>query len=74
MLPPIVVNPPKVVLPTWSVVILSTAATASPPVIPKIFASICGAALEKFTGGLVTVHAEPLFVDSGSQFNLKFWL
>ena len=30
---------------------------------PKIFASICGAEEAKLIGGLVTVHAEPLFVD-----------
>ena len=45
-------------------VTLSTPPNDSPEVIPKIFASICGAAPAKFTGGLVTVQDEPLFVDS----------
>ena len=50
-----IVNPPKVVVPTLTAVMLSNPPTDSADVIPKIFASICGT-LEKFTGGLVTVR------------------
>ena len=42
---------------------LSKPPSDSADVIPKIFASICGAAPTKFTGGLDTVLVEPLFVD-----------
>ena len=62
MLPPIVSKPPKVVVPTLTLVTLSTAATASPAVIPKMFASIT--LPSPLIGGLVTVQLEPLFVDS----------
>ena len=66
MLPPIVSKLPKVVVPTFTLVTLSTAATASPAVIPRIFASIT--LPSPLIGGLVTVQLEPLFVDSANVF------
>ena len=71
MLPPIVVKPPKLVLPTLIAVTLSTPPNDSPDVIPKTLSSITAVVVPAevvvfplpLIGGLVTVHAEPLFVD-----------